>query len=260
MINTLISVFFGLSSLNSISKSAAVTDTVLVVRLSSSSPVLNEKGKLQELRNHINLLYFKDYTVVMTPYKIVSEDTPPDSLVKLSGIIDHSTQYNYHIYSDDDQYGLKYRTLKPGLGKKFSVDSLLKHRAFKAEALYDPEKDQLRKTIKNSTGSWDLLDVYEHIDSEQRDTYDSVEVYYSEKLKGLKYTLSTDLDQLHNSKVCKIIFIFNSKKQQSPDLNFQLQQTRMVLEIEKIKIVNDDEIITFIQDQIKSEYKFYHME
>ncbi|TKC62485.1 hypothetical protein FBD94_09730 [Pedobacter hiemivivus] len=199
----------------------------------------------------INISYYKEYVMLAIPEVFTQTLTTLD---KKANVLNEATKidtiYRYHIYKKDEMFGTRYDSINATKGNVFSVDSLLKLKAFKGGKYYDIEQDSLinRETIKDNLNSKVLR--YAHKNVTLPKAYDSLILFSSNKFKDIKYSFSDPLDQMVDSKVYKIVFKFNqSFKQGSTDILFP--ERKIVLGFKSVQLENYEQLTALFKRHIQ---------
>ena len=81
------------------------------------------------------------------------------------------------------------------------------------------------------------------------DDGDTIALFFSNKLKGIDFSLSKELDSINNLKLCRIKIICNQKY--SANYKIILPQREFLFEINEIPVDNQKVISEFIEKQKK---------
>ena len=157
----------------------------------------------------------------------------------------------YYIYSIGSTHGLAYDSLSQKKVKVFSVDSLLKKKAFAGANFYNAKTDSLIKSINLSSQYTSGIETYLRNSDLLKGSKDTLVFYYTNHLQGLPYSLSPTLDGRQKGKVYKIEYMYLAGKKDTD--KSLLQNMKAVFEIKESKVV-DRPLLKYFEKFI-SEYK-----
>ena len=170
--------------------------------LTTSIPMLTEKGFV-DLIDSVSVIYKNDillYELMPTYYYNFNEN---DSLEN------KHTKYKYFILKKGDKRGYIFDSLNAINSRKIDTDSILKKTGFLDPTFFNKNDCSLIKTIKNKDG-FAKIETYATKKYSDNDC-DTMQVYYTNKIKNIEYTLSKHLDSVSKLKVCMIKMKFNSR-------------------------------------------------
>lgn len=178
---------------------------------------MNIDGSNRNMYSDIDIYYYKDLVMLKIPsiaeHSVTFLNKNLD-VVKEQSKID--TLYAYHIYKNNSATGGVYDALDATSSKVFSVDSLLKQKAFKGGIHYNEKLDSLvaKETLKDKLNTNVIKFVHKNDIASK--SYDSLYLYSSDKLKNVNYSFSEALDDKFNSKIYKIELIVNEIQKVGP--------------------------------------------
>ena len=222
------------------------------IQLYYDMDMLNADTAVVKTTVKIDISYYKEYVMLRIPEVFSQTVTTID---KNANVVGEKTKidtvYKYHIYKRDGLSGTVYDSLNSTKGTAFSVDSLLKIKAFKGGKYYDSKQDSLitEETIKDSLNS--KLVKYVHKNMTLPKAYDSLILFSSDKLQNIKYSFYEPLDKMVNSKVYKIVFKFNqSFKEGSTDI--LLPERKIILGFKPVQLKNYEQLIALFKRHIQT--------
>lgn len=160
--------------------------------------------------------------------------------------------YSYWIYENHQKSGLFYDTLFPDKkGIKFDVDSFRIENTFSgfSENLIDKERDVLVSSEKIGDTFVEKYVSKLKLDSSYPDT---TILYYDERLNGIPFSFSEELDSLKKAKLFKIRGVFNRRA--NSKFKSELKPREMLVEIKNKSVESSNKILSILE-RFKSEIK-----
>lgn len=159
---------------------------------------------LTVLPDTIQYYYYDDYVVVGLPIRRSVENSEQ--------ILVQNIFHSWFIFEKDSTWGYFFDSLSARNCKKMKVDSLLFSRAYAAS--FDLSKDTLIASI-NDKKSGTLVEKYVPKNNYRENYFDSAFYYYSQGMRHVKYSLSTQLDSLKFQKLFKVRILYKERYSQT---------------------------------------------
>ena len=193
--------FFGFIVFLSISLSCMSKDKISKTYLRCSFPLF-KSDTIYPILDSVAVIHYKNYAL----YEFEDIHTIQND----SSIIDKKVINRYFLLKGKEKHGYYYDSLNAKNGKRVSTDSILSKKAYYNQTFFIPSIMQLISSKKNQNG-YKLIEKYK-CKSKVDHTYpDTMIVYYSNKMKGINFTLSKDLDSIKKMKAVKLRALFNSQ-------------------------------------------------
>ncbi len=214
--------------------------------LTSSLPLINKQGTVQEKRDTFILFTYGKLQLFKVPSQhIYSETTVTQNgnLLK-EKIAKVTTTYFYFIYESRINYGYQFDSITQAVGRRSPVDSFLNlHWITQPHHLYDPRVDSLIETQSNGDN---VIETYIARTKPDATYNDTTLLVFSKSQTGLDFTFSKELDSLKKMKLMKVRLIYKGTPR-AADV-FEREPKELSLEMMPIPIVKDSiEIIRFFK-------------
>ncbi|URM38890.1 hypothetical protein [Flavobacterium anhuiense] len=212
---------FGFIIFLSISLSCMSKDEISKTYLHCSFPLF-KSDTIYTILDSVAVIHYKNYALYeFEDIHTVQNDT---------AIIERKVINRYFLLKEKEKYGYYYDSLNAKNSKKARTDSILGEKAYYNQTFFVPSIMQLISSKKDQDG-YILIEKYK-CKSKIDHTYpDTTIVFYANKMKGINFTLSKDLDSIKKMKVIKLRAIFNSqfikgypKKIPQYEYKFELKQ------------------------------------
>lgn len=230
--------FLTLTFLFGFEKKSSIRKVVIDFNL----PIIDNTGNLLNFTDSLCIFYERDLSL----YKFVLIEDNFINNVFTKQVI----KYQYFGFKKNEDDGIFYDSLNVKQFRHFSVDSILKTRAFKNMNLYDSKNDVLVKKQQQSNGQ--IIEKYICKERKGFSYPDTTFIYYSDKLKDIEYSLSKELDSLKGVKVQKIIALYNA--QQYAGMPVKFPERRLSFEMKEVPITNLEEMKSLFE-RLKEDYK-----
>ncbi|WP_442590299.1 hypothetical protein ACSBL2_03560 [Pedobacter sp. AW31-3R] len=197
------------------------------------SKIESSDKKFKTVLSEIGICYYSDYTLLEIPVISVNTYLTLDTgmnIIKSKSSLPHTT-FRYFVFKNSTSEGLRYDSLAQIKGRPFSVDSLLKRKAYKDAIFYNPKTDKLISSKKSKINPESLVEVYSRLPAENR-YQDTLKFHYCNEMNNVRYSFSNTLDQHDNGKIYKIDNTFSTVIPNSGNPG-QIQMIRMVFEMHK---------------------------
>ena len=76
-------------------------------------------------------------------------------------------------------------------------------------------------------------------------------LWFNDKIKGIDYSLSSELDSMNNAKLCKVRILNNPRY--IKEYNFSLEKIEQAFDLEEIKIKNEKELLYYFERNEKQQ-------
>ncbi|MET0945875.1 MAG: hypothetical protein ABWY22_10730 [Flavobacterium sp.] len=119
-------------------------------------------------------------------------------------------KYKYFLLKKGDKYGYLFDSINCLKAKRFKTDSILKRSGFLDQSFFKEDKYRRIKTTNNKK-EFAKIETYIPIESYKNEGCDTMQIFYTSKLKNIEYSLSNYLDSTSGLKVCMLKMKFNSK-------------------------------------------------
>jgi hypothetical protein len=210
-------------------------------------------GQLVNQADSFTIFYYHDAVVIRNTVKNSSSKLRFDTAGEFIGqdsITENKPTFSYYIYHRDSIIGLRYKSLKPGAGRSYPVDSFLIKYTFDKMGLYND-------IYKDAVLTKSVFDPYDQVDQivpklKPDESYpDTVRLYYQKKslFDGIDFALSPSLDSEKNKKLVRSRFIYNPRlpTKSSP----MLPSMEIWFDLQIVDPTQDKELAAFLQQNIK---------
>ncbi|MDP5201020.1 hypothetical protein [Flavobacterium sp. DG2-3] len=222
-----------------ISTSFSSKDEISKTYLSCSFPLF-KSDTIYPILDSVAVIHYRDYAL----YEFEDIHTVQND----SAIIAEKAINRYFLLKGKEKYGYYYDFLNTKNGKRVSTDSILSKKAYYNQTFFIPSIMQLISSKKDQNG-YKLIEKYK-CKSKVDHTYpDTMIVYYSNKMKGINFTLSKDLDSIKKMKAVKLRALFNS--QFIKGYQKKIPQYEYKFELKEDSISNLEKYKHFIEEKIK---------
>ncbi|TMI66252.1 MAG: hypothetical protein E6H07_10255 [Bacteroidetes bacterium] len=201
-------------------------------------PVVQLDGKLLNLTDSIFITF--DRTTII--YQLPSHHSIEDD----EKILFQELRYSGFVFNRDDKFGYFFNSINDSIGKKTSVDSILKIKAFGFLDIYDVIKESKLESSYTNPQNHTLTQVYSSKKIVDESYNDTSYLYFNKRNPLIDLPFSKKIDSVMNLSLFKARFLFNERYS----------------ELYKIKVPKRDITIDLIKmkNEISSEAKsFLHL-
>ena len=166
------------------------------IKVSFKMPIQIKEGISYGDTINIYACYFKNYTIFELPHH--------ETLQNEKALLYDSVKYDYLIYNNSSKNGFLLKNINDGFINEINVDSILKIQAFyggNGNVINILDKET--KSVK-MVSSFNGKEVYRYI-TNNVDIYDSMYVICDKKMIDIKFSFSSRIDSLYNSKFNEFI-------------------------------------------------------
>jgi len=221
---------------------------IVCIKLSRLFPNINKEGKLISCDTISDkIYYFKDQVLYQSAYTHNSRSED-------GKILKTETKYSSFVYSASSQTGLLFDSLSNRVNVKFKVDSF-----YNSPWLFKPYIDNIFNNSVSSLVSFtekkdsgELIKTYYLIDKKDSTKTGTCILYFSDKIKNIKFSLSEYQDSLNNMKLYKVVVINNGRYLK--DYKITLDTILTSHYMEEIPITNKEEILFYFNIDKKTVY------
>lgn len=173
-------------------------NTIRSVIVSEIIPLPDKNGKFTIYDTLTIPIY---YYQGLTAYKLIHR---LDSLDNLGNLIGSQNKYNFFVYKKGDVFGYIYDSFDPSVAIKVSADSMLKHGIWcEANNLYSGFSENIIQLVATHSNkdSGTLHEFYLYQRNNDSTTNGNFSFSFSDKIKGIEYSLSKELDSIKGMKL-----------------------------------------------------------
>jgi len=220
-------------------------DTIQAVQFYHTLPFVKNNGQVYLQNDSVNIYYYKNLIFFRKPYQNLQRVQQRDQQEHVfDTLVNGTIGYKYFLYKQNNLWGLTFDSLSILTGKVHRVDSFLTTTVFGNVKFYNNSNDSLIDIEEMETET--VLEKHIPKIKYDRSYPDSIYFFLDKKLVHLKYVLSGELDSVRQSKLFKIVSIYNSFYDTLHKL--QMPRREFVFGIKQIKIDNKKEILSFLVD------------
>jgi len=221
-------------------KSAHIDNTIRSVVVSEVIPFPDKNGKFTIYDTlTIPIYYYQGLTAYKLIYRL-------DSLDSLGNLIGSQNRYHFFVYKKDDIFGYIYNSFDSKVATKVSADSMLKHGIWcEANNLYSGFSQniiQLVSTYSNKD-SGTLHEFYVYRRKNDSTISGNFSLSFSDKIKGIEYSLSKELDSLKGMKLYNVKMEGHIQSQKKGKIVYDTLRT--VDDLKEIVIKDSIEILQY---------------
>lgn len=223
-------------------------DKIVCIKFSRLFPNINKEGKLISYDTISDkVYYFNDQVLYQSAYTQNSKSV--DGI-----ILKTETKYCSFVYSAGSQTGLLFDSLTNRVNLRFRVDSF-----YNSSWLFKPYIDNIFKysdsflvSFIEKKDSGILMKTYHITDKKDSTKTGTCVLYFTDKLKNIKFSLSEYQDRLNNMKLFKVVVINNGRYLK--DYKITLDTILTSHYMEEIPITNMEEVLFYFDIDKKTEY------
>lgn len=235
--------FIGFATLTIVSCSCKTPESLHAEELYFSLPLISDSGEVYLVSDRVEIYYFNDLVLYQIPQtKFISEVYWDSQGNMIDSVVETKFENRYFVYKAKESFGYTYKSLDEEKRSKSSVDTFLMTTVLNNIIFFERHNFKFIEEKQINTNVVQEKYLPKKIDASYCDT---MIFFYNKKYNHLRYSLSGELDSLKQSKMFKVIGVYNpfydsSKKKQIPG-------TELVFEIKPIQVYESKVYIDFLK-------------
>ena len=218
------------------------------VQVKEVFPFIDNNGKLYKYDTPmVKIYYYQDISMYRFGYHY---DSTSNGKLIISEYRNH-----YFIHKKEDTFGYNYDEYKSKFGVRLSADSMFKEQWVTANQQY-PIFTQNTVTLISSVQNSDsgtLHEVYALKGKKDTAMTGTISLSFTNKIKGIDYSLCKELDSIKNMKLYKIKIVNNSRYMK--DYKITLDKAEQAYGLEEVPVENREEILSYFERYKKDSLK-----
>lgn len=241
LINIIILVLLGCSNcVLPLKKHLVIDNSIRAIIVSEviSFPDKNGKFTIDDTLA-IPIYYYQGLTAYKLTYRL-------DSLDTLGNLIGSQKKYRFFVYKKGDTHGYFYNSSDSKLGNKVPADSMLKHGIWcEANNLYAGFSENIIKLVATNSNkdSGTLHEFYVYRRKNDSTISGNFSFSFSDKIKGIEYSLSKELDSLKSMKLYNVKMEGHIQYQKNGKSIYDTLRT--VEDLKEIVVIDSAEILRY---------------
>ncbi len=157
------------------------------------------------------------------------------SYESMGAIISDTIKYDYVIFNKNEEFGYLVRSFEDSFRLKVNIDSILSKRAY----LHLNFDSLLSKALQNKLSKLENQASFKVSFKVIDARVDSMNFYFDDEQKNLKFSFSKKIDSAYNSKLFKVEFLYKKYDMPNADYINKFRLASFVLEKEEVKNRNE---------------------
>ena len=215
-------------------------------KITENFPLINDKGKVLRYDTFsTNIYYYKNQVLYYSSYHF--DSTANDILIT------SEKRHYYFVYTKGKRYGYKYDKHKGIFEIKGLIDSSLNNE-WTSKISFSPilSGSKMTQRIRSYNSDSGILNVEYTIKGINDTSMSGIfSLWFNDKIKGIDYSLSSELDSMNNAKLCKVRILNNPRY--IKEYNFSLEKIEQAFDLEEIKIKNEKELLYYFERNEKQQ-------
>ena len=241
-------VFFSSCNNSNIMTNKVYNEDIKCIKVSEVFPFINNEGKLTKYDTPVVKIYYYNG---ITLYNLIYHYSYTEN-----GIMHTNEDRNYFfVHKKGDAFGYSYDEHKSKFGVRLSADSMFKEQWVTANQQY-PIFTQNTVTLISSVQNSDsgtLHELYSLKGKKDTAMTGTISLSFTNKIKGIDYSLCRELDSIKNMKLYKIKIINNSRYMK--DYKITLDKAEQAYDLEEVPVENREEILDYFERYKNDSFK-----
>lgn len=223
---------------------------IIGVSVSQRFPIIATTGKVMNIDTSTTKIYYYqnqilyeiEYSFFSKPYDLDNPDT-----TYFGDLRNAETRYCYLVHTKGNKYGYLTDEHKKLDKARVSVDSVLQNEWFLRLNAYSAMVDsnyRIKVIYENKNSDSGIMrKLFSFVPKQEDKTSGTTYWEFSDELKKVPYSFSTQLDSIYSSKLCKVRTVSFPKYFKAN--NFTLDTVKMGYELEEIKNIDISKIMRY---------------